>query len=973
MGDPEDEIVDMDLDSDTDYSKSRENKNPEKAKDHITFSKSIQNDIGVIQKSPEFSKKPEQNPTKNIPKLINADLSVLSKSLSQKSSLPPITVSSQACQPSSSNKSVCQENIQNLRQEISSLHPKLISFRLLPKPNPFKYKIKSNFSVNQNSFNNNNSSTNFNVSPTSMIHKQIHSSPVSADHSIIEMNKVIKSSPQSNCQMDIDNNSTKTTTTIPFVSNNFEDGEIMDSNYSIAGPSNTCEIGLNNLVERVNKLDLVNRLSFTNLPSTSINSGLNKLDKTEIDRTPIVTATLSNPNFKPVIDKDNLFILNNHNNFKYAEKYIHKEVKIEPPDELNSSINGKVDYHKDSQSLDTIVQPISPYVDEQIGPQNINTNEVSNNFFNNLTDHSTSFQRVGKVDKGKQKEILNNEEFTTILNDNLKNLEKDFNSKKAKEKQPTPQDELRQITDESELSKDLDDALYEFDQAAQKAYDAFLSLERVLPPETIIKIDPPSNDKWKIIKEIMGMSKKKRYRLNGIQVSQLNTNRIQNSHLNLNGVQNSQLNLNGVQNSQLNSNSIHLNSNSNGTQNSHLNSNSNGIQNSHLNSNLNGIQNSHLNSNLNGIHTPQLNSNGIHTPQLNSNRIHTPQLNSNGLYTPQLNSNGLYTPQLNSNGIYTPQLNSNGIYTPQLNSSGIHTPQLNGIHTPQLNSNGFYGFYTPQLNLNGLQALQALQLSLNGVQNSQSNRLEYRDSRSTPIHANNKNACVNESVVNANLIGDVLPDDDLSSGSRRQSSRKVHDTRSQKPPSANLRSRAPSFGEIRPAVQPDLNSVKRKSLKQNSQSPKSGRTTRSATREKETPSPSSKIKSPNIRPIRPHVRKPIKNLPDFILNFEDITNFHGATTDEQKNPTTSAFGIYCLELSSIHFFNKGAKTGPEFVAYAAQNWIKLTEDQKEIYEKKRRVTVQQNKHRDSFSVEQQIPSFFFRDPQIESSRSSSRR
>ncbi|CAG8604364.1 10853_t:CDS:2, partial [Cetraspora pellucida] len=208
--------------------------------------------------------------------------------------------------------------------------------------------------------------------------------------------------------------------------------------------------------------------------------------------------------------------------------------------------------------------------------------------------------------------------------------------------------------------------------------------------------------------------------------------------------------------------------------------------------------------------------------------------------------------------------------------------------------------------------------------------------------------------MDTNLVdisSDVLPDDDDSNiGSRKRSSRKVHETRSQKPPSANLRSKTlTSFADInKPTLQSDLSVARRRSSKQSLQSPKSARNTRSSTKEKEIDS-SYKIKYSNMKT---YARKQNKSIPESILNLTDFTSF--PENDEQKKPTT-AFGIYCLELATVHFYGKGM-SNQEFVTFAAGCWTQLSDDNKEEYEKRRRIMVQQ--------IKQKITQQQQRDPQI---------
>ncbi|CAG8623663.1 16950_t:CDS:2, partial [Gigaspora rosea] len=240
-----------------------------------------------------------------------------------------------------------------------------------------------------------------------------------------------------------------------------------------------------------------------------------------------------------------------------------------------------------------------------------------------------------KVDKGKQKEIYNNKE-KSIQNDHLNHSEGDFDSKNAKESLSTSsQDDLKQITDESELSKDvidkyqvLDNALYEFDQATQKAYEAFLSLEKVLPPETIIRIDPPTNDKWQKIKEMMGMSKK-RYRLNGItnmqSSTQSNTQTSTQSNTQMSTQSNTQMStqsntqMSTQSNTQMSTQSnTQMSTQSNGVQSS---TQSNGVQ---LSTQSNGVQSS---TQSNGVQS-STQSNGVQSSTQSSTQLST---QSNGV------------------------------------------------------------------------------------------------------------------------------------------------------------------------------------------------------------------------------------------------------------------------------------------------------------------------------------------------------
>ncbi|CAG8582496.1 12175_t:CDS:2 [Racocetra fulgida] len=233
-----------------------------------------------------------------------------------------------------------------------------------------------------------------------------------------------------------------------------------------------------------------------------------------------------------------------------------------------------------------------------------------------------------------------------------------------------------------------------------------------------------------------------------------------------------------------------------------------------------------------------------------------------------------------------------------------------------------------------------------------SDEKDYRDPKNASIHANNKNTRVNEKAINPNLANittnsnsvistsvnsnlmdmnmmdvssDVPPDDyDSNTGSKKRSSRKVHETRSQKPPSANLRSKTlTSFADInKSTLQSDLSIARRRSSKQSLQSPKPARTTRSSTKEKEVDS-SYRIKYSSPRA---YARKQNKSIPESILNLTDFTSFPEA--DEPKKPTT-AFGIYCLELSTVHLFGK-KMSNQDFVAFAADCWLKLTDDCKEV-------------------------------------------
>ncbi|CAG8534162.1 7327_t:CDS:2 [Dentiscutata erythropus] len=519
-----------------------------------------------------------------------------------------------------------------------------------------------------------------------------------------------------------------------------------------------------------------------------------------------------------------------------VEKVLQKDVKmgliqdIKPSDTLNS-INGKVDINNnDYECLDRIAQSTSTSVDEQICPQISSIVELNSDVNDNLSDQTLNFQKK-KVDKGKQREVYNKEESIQIYN--LNNSEGDLYSKNPKESLSTSsyQDDLKQITDESELSKDvldqyevLDIALYEFDQAAQRAYEAYLSLEKILPPETIIRIDPPTNDKWQKIKEMMGMSKK-RYRLNGITNAQLNT--------------------------------------------------PSSTQSRSLSSSLSSTQSS-----------TQLNK-----PASNENfAIEYRDSKNTTIYD---NKNA----RVNKTAINTNSVNNNSARTNLANTNLVNT----NLVSPNL-------------------------VSTNSA---------------------------NTKLVNTNSPFEVpLEEDDSITGSKKQSSRKVYNTRSQKPPRANLRSKTlTSFAEInKSTLQSGSNTVRRRSTKQVTRSPKFVRTTRSSTKEKDA-TPSYKVKSNT----RTYARRQNKCIPESVLNFTDLTNI--PESHEQRKLTT-AFGYYCLEISTVQFFSKGL-TSPEFVAFAAEGWAKMTDDQKEMYEKKRRMLIQQLKQKKA------LP----RDPQIESSRS----
>ncbi|CAG8612499.1 12579_t:CDS:2 [Acaulospora morrowiae] len=176
---------------------------------------------------------------------------------------------------------------------------------------------------------------------------------------------------------------------------------------------------------------------------------------------------------------------------------------------VRSEVNGVDKTNFDSSVVASTKEPDRSNVDNQQGLPNQDeatklvesSSDNNENGVNcNATDQFENLEKTKKVDKGKKVLVEIDKDVIENAEDPSSNAEVDFSQS----------DEVELLPSVLEKYRALDEALYEFDEAAQMAYSAYQNLEKFLPPGTVINIAPPSSFKWNIIAEVMGISKKRK-------------------------------------------------------------------------------------------------------------------------------------------------------------------------------------------------------------------------------------------------------------------------------------------------------------------------------------------------------------------------------------------------------------------------------------------------------------------------------